>query len=244
MLSGPALISPQVVIWIIKQTKGRLAAAALASGRVPRQGYPESLGESWQLGEEMGGGLSGSSAASLCLVFNELLATRGADAQTKAGRPCLAKARLGAPSHPTDDSQAPLMDTEPPLGAGCRGKRPQGRRKMSPGAGNTLISEWKCSPRGSGRCLNWELIWWGMEWSTGCDCILPVGHQFFHSSALMLRWDLLSVPGQLKFHGAPSSPTFLHCYCLAKAKALFRSKTDLKILDGFSCYLELVGMLR
>lgn len=51
--------------------------------------------------------MSGSSAASLCLVFNELLAIRGADAQTKVRRPCLAKARLGALSHCSDNSLGP-----------------------------------------------------------------------------------------------------------------------------------------
>lgn len=93
--------------------------------------------------------MSGSSAASLCPVFNELLAVRGADAQTKARWPCLAKARLGAPSHGSDHSQGLLMDTELPLRAGCSRKR-----LMSPDTGNTLISEW-----GLGRCsVNWESI--------------------------------------------------------------------------------------
>lgn len=56
-------------------------------------------------------------------------------------------------------------------------------------------------------------------------------------SGLMLSWDLLSVAGQLKLHGAASSLTFLCCYCLAKAEALFWSKKNLKSLDGFfSCW--------
>lgn len=56
-------------------------------------------------------------------------------------------------------------------------------------------------------------------------------------SGLMLSWDLLSVAGQLKLHGAASSRTFLCCYCLAKAEALFWSKKNLKSLDGFfSCW--------
>lgn len=97
--------------------------------------------------------MSGSSAASLCLVFNELLAIRGADAQTKARRPCLAMARLGAPSHCTDHSQGPFVDTGLPLRAGCSRKRLQGRRKISPGTGNTLISGWKLLSEGL-----WEML--------------------------------------------------------------------------------------
>lgn len=76
--------------------------------------------------------MSGSSAASLCPVFNELLATRGADARTKAGRPCLAKARLGAPSHHRDHSQGPLMDTELPPACRLPQKEAAGKEEDEP----------------------------------------------------------------------------------------------------------------
>lgn len=201
---GQPLSPPQVVIWIIKKTKGpRLLLLWPLSGR----------GESWQVREETGGGLSGSSAASLCLVFHELLAIRGTDAQTKARHPCLAKARLGAPSHYSDHSQGPLTDTP--------------------------VSEWKLLSPGLREMLcelGVHLMKHGVVHRV---CMLSISHQFFHSSpSLVSCWaEICSVwQDGWSFMELLLAPTFLCCYCLAKAEALFWSKTDFKSLAGFSCY--------